>query len=444
MSAATFASQQPSSSSPDQAVLFTCMACAVGFHTADLQRQHYRTDWHRYNLKRKVVDLPPVTADSFAEKVLQQHDAKKVEQERATFSANCAACKKTFYSPNAFQNHLKSKKHMEATGRYEARMMAERERVGSPAESMISSTFSIGESSNATGAAPLADEIDKMSIQDEAPERTEEEEIEARLANAAAVNVHSCIFCSPNNPPFSAVDECLKHMSARHGLFIPERDYLTDLEGLLRYLQEKINVGHACLSCHKEYRSAEACRAHMISKEHCKIKYDTQKDMLEYSDFYDFSASYSDVEGEEDAEMVDGDAEDVESGDWEDVSEYDSDEDSIASEDLGSLPVDPQYSLYLPNRGISLGHRSLHRYYRQHLRPAGAVPDGVKVHRQAIQAAVMENKERSLMGVTGGRRKEAEKHIKTFRDMRRREDYKTTVGIKVGNNQKYFRDPLLQ
>ncbi|ODQ52587.1 hypothetical protein SAICODRAFT_30696 [Saitoella complicata NRRL Y-17804] len=330
---------------------------------------------------------------------------------------------------------------MEATGRYEARIMAERERTGSPAESMISSTFSIGESSNATGAAPLADEIDRMSIQDEAPERTEEEEIEARLANVAVINVNSCLFCSPNNPPFSAVDECLKHMSSRHGLFIPERDYLTDLEGLLRYLQEKINVGHACLSCHKEYRSAEACRAHMISKEHCKIKYDTQKDMLEYSDFYDFSASYSDVE---DAEMVDGDAEDVEGGDWEDVSEYDSDEDSIASEDLGSLPVDPQYSLYLPNRGISLGHRSLHRYYRQHLRPPGAVPDGVKVHRQAIQAAVMENKERSLMGVTGGRRKEAEKHIKTFRDMRRREDYKTTVGIKVGNNQKYFRDPLLQ
>jgi hypothetical protein len=25
--------------------LFTCLACQIGFHTADLQRQHYRTDW---------------------------------------------------------------------------------------------------------------------------------------------------------------------------------------------------------------------------------------------------------------------------------------------------------------------------------------------------------------------------------------------------------------
>jgi len=25
--------------------LFTCLACQIGFHTAELQRQHYRTDW---------------------------------------------------------------------------------------------------------------------------------------------------------------------------------------------------------------------------------------------------------------------------------------------------------------------------------------------------------------------------------------------------------------
>jgi hypothetical protein len=25
---------------------FTCLACGIEFHTADLQRQHYRTDWY--------------------------------------------------------------------------------------------------------------------------------------------------------------------------------------------------------------------------------------------------------------------------------------------------------------------------------------------------------------------------------------------------------------
>jgi hypothetical protein len=62
--------------------LYTCLSCQIGFHSADLQRQHHRTDWysptrsiingfrHRYNLKRKVAELPPVTAEVFAQKVL--------------------------------------------------------------------------------------------------------------------------------------------------------------------------------------------------------------------------------------------------------------------------------------------------------------------------------------------------------------------------------------
>ena len=39
---------------------------------AALQKEHYKSDWHRYNLKRKVADLPPVTAENFQERVLAQ------------------------------------------------------------------------------------------------------------------------------------------------------------------------------------------------------------------------------------------------------------------------------------------------------------------------------------------------------------------------------------
>jgi pre-60S factor REI1 len=58
-------------STPDapRSSLFTCLACHVAFKTADIQREHYRSDWHRYNLKRKMVELPPVSADMFAQKV---------------------------------------------------------------------------------------------------------------------------------------------------------------------------------------------------------------------------------------------------------------------------------------------------------------------------------------------------------------------------------------
>jgi hypothetical protein len=32
----------------------TCVACRVVFAKPDLHREHYKSDWHRYNLKRKV------------------------------------------------------------------------------------------------------------------------------------------------------------------------------------------------------------------------------------------------------------------------------------------------------------------------------------------------------------------------------------------------------
>lgn len=50
----------------------TCITCRVVFARGELQREHYKSDWHRYNLKRKVAELPPVTAAVFQTKVLAQ------------------------------------------------------------------------------------------------------------------------------------------------------------------------------------------------------------------------------------------------------------------------------------------------------------------------------------------------------------------------------------
>lgn len=68
---------------------FTCLSCLVGFLTAEGQRlfhklrrqtlltddlsgNHYRSDHHRYNMKRRVASLPPVTLDIFNQKVLER------------------------------------------------------------------------------------------------------------------------------------------------------------------------------------------------------------------------------------------------------------------------------------------------------------------------------------------------------------------------------------
>lgn len=94
---------------------FTCMSCRVAFTCADLQRTHYKTDWHRYNLKRKVAQMPPVTAESFAERVLAQRAAAQVPG--AVVHQPCATCGKGFASHNAYDNHLRSHRHLQAEAR---------------------------------------------------------------------------------------------------------------------------------------------------------------------------------------------------------------------------------------------------------------------------------------------------------------------------------------
>ncbi|XP_015281354.1 PREDICTED: zinc finger protein 622, partial [Gekko japonicus] len=92
-------------------VSYTCITCRVAFKDADVQRAHYKTDWHRYNLKRKVAEMPPVTAENFQERVLAQRAG--LEEEGKATATYCAACSKRFSNFNAYENHLKSKKHLE-------------------------------------------------------------------------------------------------------------------------------------------------------------------------------------------------------------------------------------------------------------------------------------------------------------------------------------------
>ncbi|XP_028593795.2 cytoplasmic 60S subunit biogenesis factor ZNF622 isoform X1 [Podarcis muralis] len=104
-------SESPDCPATSAVASYTCITCRVAFKDADVQRAHYKTDWHRYNLKRKVAEMPPVTAENFQERVLAQR-AGLEEQNKAT-ATYCTACSKRFSNFNAYENHLKSKKHLE-------------------------------------------------------------------------------------------------------------------------------------------------------------------------------------------------------------------------------------------------------------------------------------------------------------------------------------------
>lgn len=42
-----------------------CSTSNMTFESEEALREHYKSDWHRYNLKRKVAGLAPVTQEWF-------------------------------------------------------------------------------------------------------------------------------------------------------------------------------------------------------------------------------------------------------------------------------------------------------------------------------------------------------------------------------------------
>ncbi|EEB92205.1 hypothetical protein MPER_09320, partial [Moniliophthora perniciosa FA553] len=91
--------------------LFTCISCSIAFFSAEEQRAHYRSDHHRYNMKRRVAGLPPVSAATFNEKVLERRTETAIMS--SLKGSTCEICNKTYSSENAYRSHIISRKHKE-------------------------------------------------------------------------------------------------------------------------------------------------------------------------------------------------------------------------------------------------------------------------------------------------------------------------------------------
>lgn len=49
--------------------IFKCQTCHVVFAGQEDHIAHHKSDYHRFNLKRKMINLQPVTLDQFNVKV---------------------------------------------------------------------------------------------------------------------------------------------------------------------------------------------------------------------------------------------------------------------------------------------------------------------------------------------------------------------------------------
>lgn len=209
--------------------VFTCITCRVGFKDGELQRLHYKTDWHRYNLKRKVAELPPVTAEDFQIRVYNQRNADELQY--ADKSVYCDVCRKSFGNKNAFDNHFNSRKHKDNERHHHER--------GKKSEYALVNIYNPVLVSESSDIRSKDSEIN--SINAELDSDSEVEEIDSDdwdIENP--IDNNDCLFCPHHSRNFI---KNLEHMTIVHSFFIPDIEYCLNMTGLLRYLGEKITEG---------------------------------------------------------------------------------------------------------------------------------------------------------------------------------------------------------
>lgn len=441
--------------------------------------------------------MPPVTAENFQERVLAQRAV--VEEQGKETATYCTVCSKRFSTFNAYENHLKSKKHLDLEKKAaqavtrKVEMMNEKnlekgleaENVDKDAMNAViqqaikaqpsmspkkkvstardSDMASIAEKQEpkvrtrpekpprlqwyeqqAKKLASKEDENDSDSVEDEEEwedmeseddaDSDEDEGMEEDLAvEGSSVAAAAAAAVADSTPPPGAipVTECLfcshhsrsllknvAHMTKVHSFFIPDIEYLQDLQGLFSYLGEKVGVGKICLWCNergKSFYTTESVQAHMVDKSHCRLLTDGDA-ALEFADFYDFRSSYPDHKEKDDVEMDDSDVPDEKN--------FEYDEETM--------------ELVLPS-GARIGHRSLMRYYKQNFGLSRAVV--VSRNQKAVGRVLQQYRALGWTGGTGGT-------LQHGRDMKYIQKMKSKWMLKTGmaNNatkQMYFRSQVM-
>jgi len=223
---------------------------------------------------------------------------------------------------------------------------------------------------------------------------TDEEWVEYKIKNAPRLSLKDCLFCKENS---NDLQSNLKHMMNAHGFFIPDIEYLTDLEGLISYLGEKVSVGNLCLYCNergKRFYSLPAVTQHMREKGHCKILYD----LTEFEDFYDFSSSWDQSNLDEEGNP------------------------KIETPNLNLAPNGLELVLARNGSQKVLGHRSLAVYYNQ------------RISERRIVAHSLNSEFKRLQQIEEQKAKQMDK-----KDFYRQQRQYMRLGVKANSLQKFFR-----
>ncbi|CAH8342946.1 unnamed protein product [Eruca vesicaria subsp. sativa] len=356
-----------------------CNSCNKDFEDDAEQKLHYKSEWHRYNLKRKIAGVPGVTEALFeARQAAIAHE--RIKSKEAPMLYTCGLCNKAYRSCKAHEQHLKSKSHLlKATSNGEEgdkaiikqlpppRRVEKKEPKGLVEEESEEEDEWVEVDSDEDLEGGVLDEDDDSG---EDMDEDEDDDIEFELDPTC------CLMCDKKQ---KTLEKCMVHMHKFHGFFIPDIEYLKDPKGFLTYLGLKVKRDFICLYCNElchPFSSLEAVRKHMEAKSHCKVHYGDGGDEedAELEEFYDYSSSYA---NEGDNQMV------------------------VSGESANTVELFGGSELVITKRGENkvtsrtLGSREFMRYYKQKPPPSSQkhIVNSLALRYKSMGLATVQSKE---------------------------------------------------
>lgn len=306
---------------------FTCIVCRQVFGSFEEQHAHFRTELHAENSRRRTSQLPPLTPGEYLQLLEKRAREAPAAPSRKVYV--CEPCKKKFASEAAYKQHSQSKKHLAAVkDAYYTGDTSTQTPSAIPGMKTQQGSMDSKDDSNAvfinlqTALIELEEQQDNLpgflsleekelwdNLQTKLMKVKTEEEYDDLIwkhiiSKRPVVDELGCIFCDSIEDDFTSL---LEHMEQRHGFFIPDREYCSDPQGLIRYIQEQVCKTWSCLSCSRGFRSLHAVRRHMTDMGHCSLTLDSAG--YEFRSFYDYSSTYPEGFVEDLRDMADNDEE---------------------------------------------------------------------------------------------------------------------------------------
>ena len=242
-----------------------CNHCMFNCENYEKMKEHYKSEFHKYNLNRVTMNLSPIDYETYLKK--KELFMKKMEEQKSkekldsnnNVNLYCDVCDKKFNCSNKLNEHLNSKNH--------------KKKIQEQSKKKINNNVNINDNKDNNNN----NNEEEIKTESKAENNNNEKPKEEKKLLTTLDNINICLFC---NTELENLEKNIFHMINIHHLDVPFIFAIKNYTALIKLMSKKIFTYHACLTCDtQKFQSIKALQSHMLDKNHVSIN---NNDLDEY------------------------------------------------------------------------------------------------------------------------------------------------------------------